>query len=268
METLLKNHKIHNLTEDMVIREVDAICDEIEKSGQKPELCTCDQCRLDTACYVLNRTQPSYVVSNRGVARLERETLERRQKGIDLTVLIYKALEDVAHNRRPNFDHQSHSSKGAEHAALCRAVFNIPVIIGRVFNGLNFEPLSGINVELVHGGKGGGNGEIEGKDGDGGKLVEMRDANWQNPYRLVKDTEGTFTFWPRPIEAKTVGEQAVFEFAVRIETEGFETLSHFFEVPVASEDGENFADIPFSMDRTFKLQDLYIFPEGAEAYAD
>jgi competence protein ComFB len=129
---------------------------------------------------------------------------------------------------------------------------------------VNFEPLSGIDVELVYGGKD-GDGE---EDGEKGKLVEMRDANWQNPYRFVKDTEGTFTFWPRPIEAKTVGEQAVFEFAVRIETEGFETLNHFFEVPVAGEDGEDSADIPFSMDRTFKLQDLYIFPEGAGEFTD
>ncbi|MDR1468506.1 MAG: late competence development ComFB family protein [Spirochaetaceae bacterium] len=249
METVLKNHKIHNLTEDLVLKEVDAICDEIETSGQKPELCTCGQCRLDAACYVLNRTQPSYVVSNRGVARLERETLERRQKGIDLTVLIYKALEDVAHNRRPNFDHQSHSSKEAEYVARDRTVFNIPVIIGRVFNGVNFEPLSGIDVELVQ----------------GGELVAMRDANWQNPYRFVKDTEGTFTFWPRPAEAKTAGEQSVFEFAVRIKTEGFETLNHFFEVLVVS---EGVADVPFSMSRTFKLQDLYLFPEGAEEDAD
>jgi competence protein ComFB len=261
METARKNRKIHNLTEDFVIREVDAICDEIENGGQKPELCTCDQCRLDTVCYVLNRTQPSYVVSNRGVARLGWETLERRQKGIDLTVLIYKALKDVAHNRRPNFDHQPHSSnsKEAEHAtdgvATCRAVFNIPVIVGRIFNGVNFDPLSGIDVELVYGGK----------DGEGGKRVAMRDANWQNPYRFIKATEGTFTFWPQPIKAKTTGEQAVFEFAVQMETEGFETLHHFFEVPVVSED---FADVPFSMDRTFKLQDLYLFPKGAEEYAD
>jgi competence protein ComFB len=249
METLLNNHKIHNLAEDAVLREVDAICDEIEKSGRKPEFCTCGQCRLDATCYVLNRTQPSYVVSNRGVARLERETLERRQKDADLAVLIYKALENVAHNRRPNFDHRAHSSGKAADTTIYRAVFNIPVIIGRVFNGMNFAPLSGVNVELVQ----------------GEKRVEMRDANWQNPYRFVKDTEGTFTFWPHPVAAETAGEQMVFEFAVRIETEGFETLNHIFEVPVVSEDA---VEIPFSMERTFKLQDLYLFPEGAEEYAD
>jgi competence protein ComFB len=249
METAIKNHKIHNLTEDVVLKEVDAICGEIEKSGQKPEVCTCDQCRLDAACYVLNRTQPSYVVSHRGVARLGPETLEHRQRGIDLTVLIYKALEEVAHRRRPNFDHQARSAKEAECAATgitaCRAVFNIPAIVGRVFNGANFEPLSAIDVELLR----------------EGERVAMRDPNWQNPCRLVKDTAGTFTFWPRPVEANTAGEQAVFEFAVRIKAEGLETLTHFFEVPVASEAA---ADVPFSMDRMFKLPDRYLFPEGAE----
>jgi competence protein ComFB len=252
METALN---IHNLAEDLVAKEINAICDEIERSGQKRHFCTCSQCRLDAACYVLNRTQPSYVVSNRGVARIERETLERRQKNIDLTVLIYKALESVAHNRRPNFDHECriHVSEGTEivteSATKRRAVFNIPAIVGRVFNGTNFEPLSGVDVELRH----------------AGKLVLMRDHNWQNPYRFVKDTAGTFTFWPSPVEANAADEQAVFEFAVRIETEGFETLNHVFGIPVTSEYAAN---VPFSMDRTFKLQDMYLFPEGAEEYAD
>jgi competence protein ComFB len=244
METALK---IHNFTEDLVIREIDKICDGIEKDGQKQQICTCSQCRLDAACYVLNRTKPSYVVSNRGVVRVERETLERQQKDVDLTVLIYRALEEVAHNRRPYFDHEARnqSSKPAEH----RAVFNVPAIVGRVFNGINFEPLSDIDVELRR----------------DGKLSAMRDQNWQNPYRLMNDTAGTFTFWPEPVHAETAGEQAAFGFAVRIKTEGYETLNSFFEIPVVS---EAYSMIPYSMDRTFKLKDMYLFPEGTEEYDD
>ncbi|MDR1095158.1 MAG: late competence development ComFB family protein [Spirochaetaceae bacterium] len=244
MESALK---IHNLTEDFVVKEIDKICDEIEKDGQKKHICTCGQCRLDAACYVLNRTKPAYVVSNRGVARIERETLARRQQGIDITVLVYKALEQVAHNQRPYFDHQNReqTAKPAEH----RAVFNIPAIVGRVFNGVNFEPLFGLDVELRR----------------DGKRSAMRDQNWQNPYRLVKNTAGTFTFWPEPVHAETAGEQAAFGFAVRIKTEGYETLNSFFEIPVVS---EAYSEIPFSMNRTFKLKDMYLFPEGAEEYGD
>jgi competence protein ComFB len=244
MESALK---IHNLTEDFVVKEIDKICDEIEKDGQKKHICTCGQCRLDAACYVLNRTQPAYVVSSRGVARVERETLERQQKGIDVTVLVYKALEEVAHNRRPFFEHQSReqSAKRAEP----QAVFNIPVIVGRVFNGNNFEPLFDLDVELWH----------------DGKRSVMRDPNWQNPYRLYKDTAGTFTFWPTPVHAEKVGKKTAFGFSVRIKSDGYETLNHFFEIPVAS---EMYSEIPFSMDRTFKLKDVYLFPEGTEEYGD
>jgi competence protein ComFB len=239
--------KIHNVTEDFVVKEIDKICDEIERDGRKQHICTCAQCRLDAACYVLNRTKPAYVVSSRGVARAERETLERRQRHIDVTVLVYKALEAVAHNRRPYFDHQSReqSIKLAEH----QAVFNIPTIVGRVFNGVNFEPLAGVDVELRR----------------DGQLSAMRDLNWQNPYRLIKDTAGTFTFWPEPVDAEAVGEEAAFGFAVRIKTENYETLTSFFEIPVVS---EPYSDIPFSMDRTFKLKDMYLFPEGTEEYGD
>jgi competence protein ComFB len=244
METV---RKIHNLTEDLVVKEIDKICDEIEKDDRKRHICTCSQCRLDAACYVLNRTKPLYVVSNRGVARIGREPLEQQQKDVDIAVLIYRALEDVAHNRRPYFDHHNtiHSSKPVAFGA----VFNIPAIVGRVFNGVNFEPLSGIDVELWR----------------DGKLSVMRDLNWQNPCRLVHDTEGTFTFWPEPVPAETVGQESFFEFAVRIKTEGYETLNSFFDIPVVSEAE---TDIPFSMDRTFKLKDLYLFPEGTEEYSD
>jgi competence protein ComFB len=245
METALK---IHNLTEDLVVREIDKICDEIEKDGQKQRrICTCSQCRLDAACYVLNRTKPFYVVSNRGVARFERESLDRQQKEVDITVLIYRALEDVAHNRRPYFAHEEQNQ--SVKSMGFRAVFNVPAIVGRVFNGINFEPLSDIDVELRR----------------DGKLSAMRDQNWQNPCRLVKDTAGTFTFWPEPVDAETVGEQAAFGFAVRIKTAGYETLNSFFEIPVVS---ETYSMIPFSMGRTFKLKDMYLFPEGTEEYDD
>jgi competence protein ComFB len=244
MDTALK---IHNVSEDLVVKEIDKICDEIEKNGQEQQICTCSQCRLDAACYVLNRTKPTYVVSNRGVARVERETLERQQKEVDITVLIYRALKEVAHNRRANFSHDERGSTAK--TTVHRAVFNIPTIVGRVFDGINFEPLAGIDVELRR----------------EGKLSAMRDFNWQNPYRLVRATAGTFTFWPEPIDAEQVGEQAIFEFAVRIKAEKYETLNSFFEIPAVS---EVYSEIPFSIDRTFKLKDLYLFPEGTEEYAD
>jgi competence protein ComFB len=69
--------EIHNTTEDMVLSIVHDIFDAIEKEGKPDRPCTCYQCRLDTACYVLNRISPKYVVSSRGVARAESDTMEK-----------------------------------------------------------------------------------------------------------------------------------------------------------------------------------------------
>jgi competence protein ComFB len=89
----------------------------------------------------------------------------------------------------------------------------------------------------------------------------MKDSNWQNPYNLVPNTEGTFTFWPNPIPAEGVDLHKTFEYSIKIEAPGFETLNHFFKIPVISEIQSASS---FSMDRTFKLPDLYMFPPGTE----
>jgi competence protein ComFB len=92
-----------------------------------------------------------------------------------------------------------------------------------------------------------------------GVLVPMKDLNWQNPYTLVQNIEGAFTFWPEPIPAESTGIHKTFEYSVKIEAPEFETLVHGFRIPVISE--VHPADF-FSMERTFKLPDLYMFPPG------
>jgi competence protein ComFB len=233
--------EIHNTTEDMVFAKVETIFDSITREGNPENFCLCYQCRMDTACYVLNRTEPRYIISNRGVARIEQENLQRQQKDADIVALVYEGLKRINHNLRPNTLHQDSSAP----AALNTPVFNIPTIVGRLFDGTNFAPLSGIRVELHR----------------NGELVPMKDSNWQNPYNLVSNTEGTFTFWPSTIPAESADLHRTFEYSIKIEAPDFETLNHFFKIPVISE----IQSAPsFSMGRTFKLPDLYMFPPGGE----
>ena len=89
----------------------------------------------------------------------------------------------------------------------------------------------------------------------------MKNRNWQNPCILVANTQGAFTFWPESISAGAVNTRENFEYSVRIEAKGFETMNHFFSIPVLSEPGDIES---FSMDRTFKLPDLYLFPPGGD----
>jgi competence protein ComFB len=181
-------------------------------------------------------------MSNRGVARIEQPPHHRQQKNADTVFLALEALKRVSHNQRPNTDH---TSSGTVREAARGPAFNIPTIIGRAFNGANFSPLADVRVELRR----------------DGKLVAMKNRNWQNPCTLVANTQGTFTFWPASIPVKQAEVREQFEYSVKIEAEGFETLSHFFKVPVISEAGDAEA---FSMDRTLKLPDLYLFPPDGD----
>jgi competence protein ComFB len=225
--------------EELVIDEVNAICDSLE-TEKNAAICTCSQCRQDAACYVLNRTDPHYVVSHRGVARVN--LAADQQSRADLTSLVYEGIKHVSHNQRPYFTHNRDSP--AEETPIETPVFNIPTIMGRVFNGLNFSPITGITVELLQ----------------NGVLSPMKDKNWQNPYVLIPNTGGTFTFWPRPTPAEKAEIRGVFEFTVKITAEDFAELNHVFTIPVISEQ----VSTRFSLSRTFKLPDLYLFPPGEE----
>jgi competence protein ComFB len=83
--------------------------------------------------------------------------------------------------------------------------------------------------------------------------------NWQNPYTLVKNLEGTFTFWPESIPAEQENIRRTFKYTIEIKAPGMESLHHFFQIPVTS---ESKSIRSYSMNRMFKCQDLYVFPPG------
>ncbi|MDR2553567.1 MAG: late competence development ComFB family protein [Treponema sp.] len=230
---------IHNTTEDLVIAEVNAICDSLEAEKEPSGLCTCAQCRQDAVCYVLNRAQPHYVVSHRGMVRAGQTT--DQQGRVDLTALVYEGIRRVNHNKRPYFTHG-----GPEAAVLPPGtpVFNVPTIMGRVFNGLNFSPMADIMVELLQ----------------NGSLTAMKDNNWQNPFALIANTYGTFTFWPKPVPVEKPEVRAVFEYTVRIAAPDFAERTHVFTIPLMSELDSS----AISLSNIFKLPDLYLFPAGEE----
>jgi competence protein ComFB len=232
--------EIHNTVEDIVFAQVTEVCDSIEKS-KKGEICTCRQCRIDTACYVLNRIGPRYISSNRGIARIEQETITRQQEEAEIVSLIHEGIGQVNHNRRPFINH---GAKNALSETVSNTpVFNLPTIVGRIFNGLNFEPLSEARIELR-------------RNED---LVVMKDASWQNPFDMVSNTEGMFTFWPISIPVESANVHKVFEYSVKLEAPNLEPLTHFFRIPVTSELQTTGT---YSMERSFKLPDLYMFPPG------
>jgi competence protein ComFB len=230
--------EIHNAAEDIVLVNVDEIFDEEERT-KSVGYCTCGQCRLDVACYVLNRISPEYVVSGRGLAHAEIGRTATFQHEVDLFRLIHEGITQVSKTKRPDFPHTSEKKR---RPMVEGPAYNFPTVIGRIFNGKNFEPMSGISLTLLR----------------SGSAAAMVDANWQNPCTLVPSTAGTFIFWPAPEKAESLSGTKTVDFELVSAPDGYEEFRYFFTVALSAEPE---ATAVFSMQRTFKLPDLFIFPK-------
>lgn len=234
--------EIHNLMEDMVKSTVDELFN-ADRPGPS-SWCTCQQCRMDVACYVLNRMKPEYVVSSRGLAHSEQDYNEKLQRLADVVSLVREGWAKINASKRPHFEHKN---RIAPVNLPEGPVFNFPPIMGRLFDGGNFAPIENLSVSLLD---------------EHGALVAMMDANWQNPSPLVKNTAGTFIFWPFPVRAAAERQERLFTFHVKVPaSEGYDELSHFIELRFSAQSS---AQDQFSMQEVYRLPDLYLFPPGHE----
>jgi len=151
--------RVHNLTKDLVIQKVKEVFSQKEDLVHRG-FCISPQCELDVVCFVLNRMPPEYVVSGRGMAHVEQDYRKNSQKITDIVALINEGLEVVTRNQRP----RGNTEPSEEQLGY---FWNFPSIIGRLFNGLNFEPIPDTEVFLL----------------SEGVPVRVIDPNWQNPYR-------------------------------------------------------------------------------------
>jgi competence protein ComFB len=231
---------VRNAMEDSVKAVVEELF-EVEAKEKRLGYCTCDQCKLDVACYVLNRVKPEYIVSSRGLAYSEKEGLDKVQRRADVISLVKEGWGKVSHAPRSSSDHARGHLAETE---LEGPTYNFPTIMGRVLDGRTFAPLGDGTVRLFA----------------DGVAVEMVDPNWQNPFVLAGATGGSFIFWPKPQSSSGMesGERK-FVFEIKVEVPGLEALSHYVEMTLSP---ERSARLDFSLQRVHKVPDLYLFPEG------
>jgi competence protein ComFB len=217
--------------------------DEIQHRGNPEKLCLCYQCRVDTICFTLNRVESHYIVSNRGLTRvIDPASINNQQMEADITTLIYKGIRLVNHNLRPTAPHDGTATSPTK---IYNPLFDIPTISGRIFNGISFEPITGIEVSL----------------NCDGELVKMRNNNWQNPYTMVASTPGVFSFWPAQIVAENPDITQEFKFSLKVKSPDYEPMTHFFNIKSTS---KFHTSQSYTLNRTYILPDLYIFPPGLD----
>jgi competence protein ComFB len=197
-----------------------------------------EEYRLDVACYVLNRIDPVYVVSGRGLAYLDIDYIEKLQRDADLVTLIHQGIERVTTVQRPHYDKRKAGKAGPVKGNF----FNFPIIRGRIFNSLNFEPVFDIDVELL----------------DQRERITMIEETWPNPCRIVANTAGNFYFWPKPLAAQAPGEKLRRELELAVSSDRFEEMRHFFIVELDSEEG--MIDY-FQINKILAIKDLYLVPK-------
>jgi len=224
---------VHNIMESIVLDTVNEIFEDKRKEGF--DMAECLQCRLDVACYVLNRIKPEYIISGRGLLHFKDNYHELIQTKVDMVTLINAGIKKVTNTKRSYYN-----KKDANKNISTRFLFNFPSIIGSVLRGDNFVPAENLSISLLF-------------ENTPSKMI---DNTWQNPFTIVKSTNGSFTFMPEPVAADEENEERTFNFEIRIEDNNFETINHFFKLNLTSE--KNLITT-FSIERTYKIESLYLF---------
>jgi len=229
--------EIHNLMEDEVLRVLDEICEEDERSHAYG-YCTSPECRMDVACFVLNRVPQQYVTSGRGIGYVTSEFRENTQLAVDLVTLAHEGLRRVTTNRRSWYDPAERDSANLPAGPQ----FNFPAMRGRLFDCLTFAPAFDVEVWMYR----------------DGTPVRMINTRWQNPCALVENSSGSYLFWPASVAAAAEHERRTFEFELRIEeTKTYEAFHHFFNMEAIATESES---QELNLGRDFQLQDLFLVP--------
>jgi len=229
---------VHNLMEDIVIKAVNTLYDKVKEENVAWLTCDCENCRLDTVSYVLNRIPPKYVVSGRGVTH-NAEYLASSQLQADIDSLALEGMRTVSTTKRP-FHAENRKDCVIQGDATTKPAFNFFTFTGSVLDGNTFEPVPQAKITLKL----------------NGQLADMVDKTWTNPYNMVPSTKGVYSFWVKSMPAKESGERQYFNFSIEIEAEGYSESVYHFEVPIMSEEA-----IRQTLDSTYtlKIKDLVIF---------
>lgn len=227
---------VHNMMEEIVELYVNNLYDQVKKEKIKWLSCDCENCRLDTVSYVLNRIPPKYVVSGRGVAHTTTE-IDDSQIKADIEARAIEGMRIVSSTKRPFHTEDRKNCQISENAS---PAFNFCTFTGTVLDGNTFEPITNATILL----------KCEGTP------AEMIDMTWSNPYQTVKSTNGAYSFWMKSVPAEKAGITKQFNFSIEVSAPGYTSQVSHFDMPITSEDKfRNELNSVYSV----KLKDVVLF---------
>lgn len=172
-----------NIMEDIVAASVDEL---LEKSDRLKDL---TEYRNNIIAYVLNRIQPRYVTSERGIIHSRLESRFIFQQKADILMLIHEAAELISSRRV--------SPKKDKPTKVESQDIFFPHVMGEVLEETTFSVISGVSVSLLL----------------NGKPAKMIDENWNNPYNTAKATNGYYHFWP-DFDSESMDENSQYNFTL------------------------------------------------------
>lgn len=232
--------QVHNLMEEQVIARINELYDQVKEMNPSWLTCDCENCRIDTVNFVLNRIPPKYVVSGRGVTH-NSALLNDTQLKADIDALGIEGIRLVSAAKRPYHNAAHKIEKNVSHGP----VFNFPTFIGNIFDGATFEPLNGAKILLKQ----------------DNEQAQMMDISWANPTQTFAATKGSYTFWVKPVIANADKESKEFHFSLEVTAAGYSPITYSFDVPLVS-DSNNHQELNSTY--SLKIQDLFLFRADIE----
>lgn len=207
---------------------------------------------LDVAAYVLNRTPPKYITSERGFTR---EVVQATGNGngegrrlvnvIELITCVNRAIDVVARRRRegaPSRAGRTIPSPAADSGeARLTYFYNMPHIFGRIVDARDGKPVISAEATLWI----------------NDKMAPPAETGWRNPFFTNKQTSGYFSFWPQVETGET--DSMRIQMRIGFQHDGYEPLSYKKSLKVP---GEFFVYDYIRGDKLFDVGTLTMQPAG------
>jgi len=213
--------RLKNYNEDLVLDTVKIVLKD------RPDVRANRSFMLDVAAYVLNRTPPKYITSERGFthevlqAGADDETAGQRLVNIiELITHVNRAVDVVARRRRngaPARVRARLSADSGENGKQTTYFYNMPHIFGRIVDARDGKPVISAEATLWI----------------NDRIAAPAETGWLNPYLTNEQTGGYFSFWPRVETGES--DSMRMQLTIGFEHERYESLKFRRNVKVSGE---------------------------------